>query len=101
MDAIRQAILGGASGDELAALPLPETYRAAYVLRDESDMFEGVASEDKDPRKSLHVGEVPLPELAPDEAVRRRHGVGDQLQHGLDLDLRAAPDVRVPGPARA
>jgi crotonyl-CoA reductase len=32
-------------------------------------MFEGVASEDKDPRKSLHVGEVALPELAPDEAV--------------------------------
>ena len=30
-------------------------------------MFEGVASADKDPRKSLHVGEVPTPELAPDE----------------------------------
>jgi crotonyl-CoA reductase len=69
MDAIRQAILGGATGAELLALPLPETYRAAYVLRDESGMFEGLASEDKDPRKSLHVGEVPLPELAPDEAV--------------------------------
>ena len=26
-----------------------------------------MASEDKDPRKSLHVGEVPTPELAPDE----------------------------------
>ena len=69
MDAIRQAILGGATGPEIAAIPLPETFRAAYVLRDESDMFEGVASEDKDPRKSLHVGDVPLPELAPDEAV--------------------------------
>ena len=31
-------------------------------------MFSGLASEDKDPRKSLHVGEVPTPELAPDEA---------------------------------
>ena len=30
-------------------------------------MFEGIASADKDPRKSLHVGEVPTPELAPDE----------------------------------
>jgi crotonyl-CoA reductase len=68
MDAIRQAILAGASGDELAALPLPETFRAAYVLREESQMFAGLASEDKDPRKSLHVGEVALPELAPDEA---------------------------------
>ena len=28
----------------------------------------GLASEDKDPRKSLHVGEVAVPELAPDEA---------------------------------
>ncbi len=31
-------------------------------------MFEGLASEEKDPRKSLHVTDVPLPELAPDEA---------------------------------
>src|ERR1700722_2532584 len=69
MDAIQQAILGGATGAEIAALPLPETFRAAYVLRDESNMFEGVASEDKDPRKSLHVGEGEMPELAPDEAV--------------------------------
>ena len=68
MDAIRQAILNGAPGAELAALPLPESFRAAYVLREESGMFAGLASEDKDPRKSLHVGDVPLPELAPDEA---------------------------------
>ncbi|HRE02917.1 MAG TPA: crotonyl-CoA carboxylase/reductase, partial [Ilumatobacteraceae bacterium] len=32
-------------------------------------MFEGVASADKDPRQSLHIGEVALPEIAPDEAV--------------------------------
>ena len=31
-------------------------------------MFEGVASEDKDPRKSLHVSDVATPELASDEA---------------------------------
>jgi crotonyl-CoA reductase len=68
MHAIRDAILAGAGADDLAALPLPETYRAAYVLRDEVDMFAGVASEDKDPRKSLHVSEVPVPDLAPDEA---------------------------------
>ncbi len=30
-------------------------------------MWEGVASSDKDPRKSLHVEEVATPELAPDE----------------------------------
>lgn len=30
-------------------------------------MFEGMASEDKDPRQSIHIGEVPTPEIAPDE----------------------------------
>ena len=30
-------------------------------------MWDGVESEDKDPRKSLHVGEIPTPEIAPDE----------------------------------
>jgi crotonyl-CoA reductase len=64
-----ELIEGGASGDEIAAFPLPDHYRAAHVLRSEQDMWEGVASEDKDPRKSLHVGDVPLPELAPNEVV--------------------------------
>ena len=68
MQAFLDAILAGASGDELAALALPESYRAAHVRRDEAEMFAGVASSDKDPRKSLHVGEVAVPELAPDEA---------------------------------
>lgn len=68
MSDILRAVLDGAGPDDLAGLPLPETYRAAYVRRDEATMFEGLDSADKDPRKSLHVGEVALPELAPDEA---------------------------------
>ena len=48
-------------------LPIPESYRAAFVLRDEVGMFEGVASADKEPTKSLHVDDVATPELAPDE----------------------------------
>ncbi len=67
MQEILAAIQAGAPGDELANLPIPESYRAAFVKRDEQTMWEGVASADKDPRKSLHVGEVPTPELAPDE----------------------------------
>ena len=67
MQEILQAIQSGASGDDIANLPLPESYRAAYVLRSEQDMWEGVASEDKDPRKSLHIGEIATPEIAPDE----------------------------------
>ena len=61
--------MNGASGEELAAIPLPETYRAAFVRKEEQNMWDGIASADKDPRKSFHVGEVPLPEIAPDEVV--------------------------------
>jgi crotonyl-CoA reductase len=67
MEQIRDAILAGASGDELAALPLPESYRAATVWREDVGMFEGVASPDKDPRRSIRITEVATPELAPDE----------------------------------
>ena len=68
MSEILRAVLAGAPPDELAGLPLPATYRAALVRRSEEDMFEGLESAEKDPRLSLHVEEVPLPELAPDEA---------------------------------
>ena len=67
MSEILEAVRAGASGEVLADTPLPATTRAVFVRRDEQNMFDGVASQDKDPRKSLHVGEVPLPELAPDE----------------------------------
>ena len=64
MEQVLAAIEAGASGDEFAALPIPESFRAAVVRRDEVDMFEGVASADKDPTKSIHVDEVATPELA-------------------------------------
>jgi crotonyl-CoA reductase len=67
MQHILDAIQSGASGDDIANLPIPESYRAVYVKRDEQTMWEGVPTEEKDPRRSLHVGEVPTPELAPDE----------------------------------
>ncbi|MGD9795752.1 MAG: crotonyl-CoA carboxylase/reductase [Acidimicrobiia bacterium] len=64
---ILDAINSGASGDDIAALAIPESYKATYVRREDVAMFEGVASEDKDPRLSLKIGEVATPELAPDE----------------------------------
>jgi crotonyl-CoA reductase len=67
MQEILEAIQSGASGDDIANLRIPESYRAAYVLRSEQDMWEGVDSADKDPRKSLHVGEIATPDIAPDE----------------------------------
>jgi crotonyl-CoA reductase len=67
MEQILAAIEAGASGDEIGNLPVPESYRAAFVRRDEVAMFEGVASEEKDPTKSIHIDQVPTPELAADE----------------------------------
>jgi crotonyl-CoA reductase len=69
IERIREAILEGASGDEIAAIPLPESYKAAVVRKEEVGIFEGLEHQDKDPRKSVHIDEVPLPELGPDEAL--------------------------------
>ncbi|MGZ4803256.1 MAG: crotonyl-CoA carboxylase/reductase, partial [Acidimicrobiia bacterium] len=69
IDAIRTAILEGAPGDELGALPLPEASRGALVRAEDQNMFDGLPSEEKDPRKSVRVEDFPLPELAPDEAL--------------------------------
>ena len=74
MQQILDAILAAENGqsiapEELANLQLPESYRAATVHKDEVDMFEGMDSRDKDPRKSIHVEDVALPELGPGEAL--------------------------------
>jgi crotonyl-CoA reductase len=67
---ILEAITSGtATSADFAALPVPESYRAATVHRDDVEMFEGMASRDKDPRRSLHLDDVPLPELGPGEAL--------------------------------
>jgi crotonyl-CoA reductase len=67
---ILDAILAGdTSAEEYADLALPESYRAATVHKDEVDMFEGLTTKEKDPRKSLHVDDVPVPELGPGEAL--------------------------------
>jgi len=66
---ILDAVLAGdTTGEEFAALDLPEAYRAVTVHKDDVAMFEGLASRDKDPRLSLHVEDVPLPALGPGEA---------------------------------
>ncbi|MEO7060988.1 MAG: crotonyl-CoA carboxylase/reductase [Lapillicoccus sp.] len=70
MDQIRDAILSGdRSIETYATIAIPETYRAVTVHKDEEDLFDGLASRDKDPRKSLHLDDVPVPELAPGEAL--------------------------------
>jgi crotonyl-CoA reductase len=67
ISALSEAVLAGAGPRELAALPLPDSYPAAFLRREDQGMFDGAT--DKDVRRSLHVGEVPMPELAPDEVI--------------------------------
>ncbi|RMB81540.1 crotonyl-CoA reductase, partial [Streptomyces shenzhenensis] len=58
MKEILDAILALDTADvvsaDFAALPLPESYRAITVHKDETDLFDGLVTRDKDPRKSLH-----------------------------------------------
>ncbi|MEU9704080.1 crotonyl-CoA carboxylase/reductase [Streptomyces sp. NPDC047981] len=67
MDALAEALLAGAGPDELERHALPAEYLAAHLRDSDVDMFAGI--EDRDVRKSLQVGRVPMPELAPDEVV--------------------------------
>ncbi len=70
MDQIRDAILSGAAaGGDFATLPVPDSYRAVTLHKDEAEMFAGMPSSEKDPRRSLHLDDVPTPELAPGEAL--------------------------------
>ncbi|HEX2241407.1 MAG TPA: crotonyl-CoA carboxylase/reductase [Actinomycetota bacterium] len=69
MDAIREAIVNEASWEEIGALELPEAMTAAFVRKDEQEMFAGIDHKDKDPRKSLHIEEVPIPPLGPNECL--------------------------------
>ena len=69
IEAIRSAILAGAPGEDLEGLPLPAAFRAAVVRADEQTMFDGDAvARTRTRAQSLHVDDVALPELAPDEA---------------------------------
>jgi crotonyl-CoA reductase len=69
MQEILEVITDGSDLTAVGALPLPASYEAIVVRAEEASMFDGMASRDKDPRKSLHLQEVPTPELGPGEAV--------------------------------
>jgi crotonyl-CoA reductase len=65
--ALDEAVLAGAEPEELAACPLPDEYRAAFLRSEDQGIFRGVA--DKDVRRTIHVGQVPMPQIAPDEVI--------------------------------
>ncbi len=67
MTGLFEAVLAGAQPEELLGCEVPQAYRAAYLRREDEAMFQG--EQDKDVRRSLRVGEVPTPDLAPDEVL--------------------------------
>ncbi len=67
---ITEAIVAGDTpAEEFGAMEVPASYRGVVVRKDETGMFDGLTTRDKDPRKSLHLDEVPTPELGPGEAI--------------------------------
>ncbi|MCW2492022.1 MAG: crotonyl-CoA carboxylase/reductase [Frankiales bacterium] len=71
MDQIRAAINAGTPEAlaELAALEVPKAYQGVVVRAEDAEMFAGLETRDKDPRKSLRLQEVPTPEVGPGEAL--------------------------------
>ncbi|MFZ1153269.1 MAG: crotonyl-CoA carboxylase/reductase [Solirubrobacteraceae bacterium] len=57
----------GASAESVLGRDVPSTYLAAHLAREDEDIFAGGG--EKDVRRSLRVGEVPMPQLAPDEVL--------------------------------
>jgi crotonyl-CoA reductase len=57
----------GSSVEHLLGGEPPSTYMAAHLLREDEDLFAGAG--ERDVRRSLRLGEVPMPELAPDEVL--------------------------------
>ncbi len=53
--------------ERLVAGELPSAYLAAHLRREDEGIFAD--SPEKDVRRSIRVGEVPMPELEPDEAL--------------------------------
>ncbi|WP_030365640.1 crotonyl-CoA carboxylase/reductase [Streptomyces roseoverticillatus] len=68
-DIVSAIVSGDAAPEDFAALALPASYRAVTLHKSETDLFTGLAGRDKDPRKSVHLDEVPVPELGPGEAL--------------------------------
>jgi crotonyl-CoA reductase len=63
-----QSLVDAIMADEITDA-IPDSYRGVVVRAEEAGMFDGMKNEDKDPRKSLHVQEVPTPPVGPGEAL--------------------------------
>ena len=76
MQDILEAIMAAEGSDDpesafagVGSLPVPESYRGVVVRAEDAQMFDGIPTRDRDPRKSLRLLEVPTPQLGPGEAL--------------------------------
>jgi len=69
MQEIIDAIENRSGREVFESLEIPSTYRAVTVHKSDVGMFEGMKFQDKDPRISMHIDEVPVPELVAGEAL--------------------------------
>ncbi|WP_019070820.1 crotonyl-CoA carboxylase/reductase [Streptomyces hokutonensis] len=67
MDSLAEALLANADPEALERQDVPDEYLAAHLRATDVGMFDEV--DDKDVRKSLHIGRVPMPRIAPDEVL--------------------------------
>src|SRR4051812_14119519 len=64
---LAETVRAGGDAAAILACPVPESYPAAYLRRQDEGLFDGAA--DRDVRRTLRFGEVPMPALAPDEVL--------------------------------
>lgn len=55
--------------DELCRMRLPGSYRALCLDRRDTHLFDGIPPASRDPSKTLHLREVPVPPIAADEVL--------------------------------
>lgn len=65
---IRNAILSD-NLEIIGSLPVPDHYLGVTLHAEDVGMFDGVNTVDRDPRRSLHLDEVPTPDIGADEAL--------------------------------
>jgi crotonyl-CoA reductase len=66
-EALASAVIAGASPEDLLGCPTPETTLAVCLRREDEERF--LSEPEVDVRDTLHLEEVPLPELEPDEVL--------------------------------
>src|SRR4051794_37077317 len=66
---VLQAIDAGASSEEFGAIALPAAYTGVALHAEDTETIGKLPRAEKKPSLAMHIEDVPLPELAPDEVL--------------------------------